>query len=156
MQVQRQGKTPSSIVVRAEGNYKGEKYMFRKRGYLSRRQEFSSAGMCSQHTSVPKPEGMTQLHLCYTEDRPASKHHLPKMQGRVWPVHAGPLLSMPRISGGGRTHASNGSPGTYQLMHCVVRKKSGAISQDTEYSQTKTDSEITMSSRKVSKLVPGD
>lgn len=37
-----------------------------------------------------------------------------------------------------------------------LRKKSRAVSQDTEYSQTKTDSEIKMSSRKVSKLVPGD
>lgn len=37
-----------------------------------------------------------------------------------------------------------------------LRQKSGAVSQDKEYSQTKTDSEITMSSRKVSKLVPGD
>lgn len=44
-------------------------------------------------------------------------------QPRVWPAHAGPLPSMPRISGGGRTCASNGSPGTYQIMHSVANQQ---------------------------------
>lgn len=78
---------------------------------------------CTQHTSVPKPEGMTQLHLCCTEDRPASNHCSLNMQGRVWPARAGALPSMPRISGGGRTCASHGSPGTYQPVYCVVNQQ---------------------------------
>lgn len=134
--------------------------MFRKSGYLSRTEEFSGTGMHSQPTTVPKPEGMTQLHLCYTEDRPASNIIHPKCREECGqhmqvpcPQCAGFQMEIERVLQMGALAPTSSCT---VWLTSRLRKKCRTVSQDKEYSQTKTDSEIKMSSRKVSKLVPGD
>lgn len=108
-----------------------------KGGYLPRKEGFSGTWTYSQYTSVSQPEGTTPLHSCYNRGQTLQCPSLTGSGGNSMASTGRSSPSVPRIShGGSRTCALNGSLGTYWLIHSGLRKKPGALSQDTKYCQT--------------------